>query len=132
MAFANLLDSDVQEVFDFIGHDGSEIIWPLLPEPLCRRSFHIQEILVWAHRTHNAHFIGIERIPVLGVDDDHIIAIDTMDLDDYLSNYSGVLCGTLNGNRHAATWHGNMIFDSSSGLKYDLYAMEIEIAHFLI
>ena len=42
-AFAMALDMPVADLLAAIGHDGSEIVFPSLPEPLCRRCFHIQE-----------------------------------------------------------------------------------------
>ena len=45
LAFAMALDMPVAELLAAIGHDGSEIVFPSLPEPLCRRCFHIQELL---------------------------------------------------------------------------------------
>jgi len=44
-AFAMALDMPVAELLAAIGHDGSEIVFPNLPEPLCRRCFHIQELI---------------------------------------------------------------------------------------
>ena len=43
-SFAMILDVDVNELIRKIGHDGSEILWPNLEEPYCRRAFHIEEI----------------------------------------------------------------------------------------
>ena len=43
LAFAMALDMPVAELLAAIGHDGSEIVFPNLSEPLCRRCFHIQE-----------------------------------------------------------------------------------------
>ena len=34
-----------EEMIKRIGHDGSEILWPNLPEPRCRRAFHLQECI---------------------------------------------------------------------------------------
>ena len=45
LAFAMALDMPVADVLAAIGHDGSEIVFPSLPEPLCRRCFHIQELI---------------------------------------------------------------------------------------
>jgi hypothetical protein len=45
-------------IIDRIGHDGSAIAWPAQPEPLCRRAFHIQEILYAAHQ------LGFSVMPV--------------------------------------------------------------------
>ena len=39
------LDVPVAELIESIGHDGSEIIWPDLPDPMCRRGFHSQELI---------------------------------------------------------------------------------------
>jgi len=43
LAFAMALDMPVADLLAAIGHDGSEIVFPSLSEPLCRRCFHIQE-----------------------------------------------------------------------------------------
>jgi hypothetical protein len=43
LSFAMALDMPVADLLAAIGHDGSEIVFPSLPEPLCRRCFHIQE-----------------------------------------------------------------------------------------
>ena len=45
LAFAMALDMPVADLLAAIGHDGSEIAFPSLPEPLCRRCFHIQELV---------------------------------------------------------------------------------------
>jgi hypothetical protein len=37
------LDMPIADLLAAIGHDGSEIVFPNLSEPLCRRCFHIQE-----------------------------------------------------------------------------------------
>jgi hypothetical protein len=39
------LDLSVGEMLERIGHDGSNIMWPDLPEPRCRRGFHTQECI---------------------------------------------------------------------------------------
>jgi hypothetical protein len=44
-AFAMALDIPVAELIRLVGHDGSEIVNPELPEPGCRRGFHIQEMI---------------------------------------------------------------------------------------
>ena len=45
LAFAMALGNPVAELLEAIGHDGSEIVFPSLPEPLCRRCFHVQELI---------------------------------------------------------------------------------------
>lgn len=44
-AFAMALDIPVAEVFRIVGHDGSEVVFPELPEPIGRRGLHLQECL---------------------------------------------------------------------------------------
>lgn len=44
-AFAIALDMPVDEFLRYLSHNGSEIIWPQLSEPGCRRGFHIQECI---------------------------------------------------------------------------------------
>lgn len=49
-AFAIAIDMDVLDFIRHIGHDGSEIVWPMLKEPACRRGYHIQECLSVLYR----------------------------------------------------------------------------------
>ena len=50
-SLAMALDMSVESVIDEIGHDGSDIIFPLLNEPKCRRGYHSQELIkqAWQH-----------------------------------------------------------------------------------
>src|SRR5260221_108718 len=57
-AFAMVLDISVKEVITEIGHDGSEIVYPNLEEPKCRRAFHIQELIDFAIS------IGVSVVPI--------------------------------------------------------------------
>jgi len=47
-AFAMALDVPVADLLAAVGHDGSKITFPGLPEPTCRRGFHIQELIAVA------------------------------------------------------------------------------------
>ncbi len=44
-SFAAILGIEVEGFIRHLGHDGSEILWPMLKEPACRRGFHIQECI---------------------------------------------------------------------------------------
>jgi hypothetical protein len=44
-SFAMALDIPLADVLHDVGHDGSQIVWPQLPEPMCRRGFHPQELI---------------------------------------------------------------------------------------
>jgi hypothetical protein len=44
-SFAMVLDLTLDEILAEIGHDGSAIKFPGMPEPVCRRGFHPQELI---------------------------------------------------------------------------------------
>ena len=64
LAFAMALGLPVAELLEAIGHDGSEIVFPSLPEPLCRRCFHIQELIQVA-LSRGLAVTPVELFPVL-------------------------------------------------------------------
>ena len=64
LAFAMALDMPVADLLATIGHDGSEIVFPNLPEPLCRRCFHIQEFVL-AALSCGCALTPVELFPVL-------------------------------------------------------------------
>lgn len=45
LSFAMALDVPVADLLVALGHDGSKILYPRLPEPACRQGFHIQELI---------------------------------------------------------------------------------------
>jgi hypothetical protein len=63
-AFAMALDIPLAAIFDEIGHDGSQIVEPDLPEPTCRRGFHPQE-LIDVCMAHGYAATRVELYPVL-------------------------------------------------------------------
>lgn len=114
-AFAMLADVTLQDVLDECGHDGSEILFPNLIEPVCRRSFHIEE-LQYVALTYGfclVHYVpGIVYEPSLGCSAE--LLFTEFFLDVYGSN-NGLLLGkpkdkTLG---HAVAW------DAKEGLIYD-------------
>lgn len=44
-AFAMVLDISTADLFGLVGHDGSEIAFPMLPDPMARRGLHVQECI---------------------------------------------------------------------------------------
>ena len=64
LAFAMALDMPVADLLAAIGHDGGEIVFPSLPEPLCRRCFHIQELIQVA-LSRGMAVTPVELFPVL-------------------------------------------------------------------
>jgi hypothetical protein len=65
LSFAMALDIPVADVIDAVGHDGSKILFPNLPEPACRQGFHIQE-LIHVALNQRCSVTPIELFPVLG------------------------------------------------------------------
>jgi hypothetical protein len=116
----------VDEFIEDVGHDGSEIIYPDLDEPYCRRSFHIQE-MINVCMLRNIGVIAIEATPVSYVDAEHTYtlpiitptcAVECMEY--YTELYSGVMVGLgLQGRPHAVAWDRNLVYDSN-GMCYTL------------
>jgi hypothetical protein len=48
----------------YLGHDGSEIIFPGEEEPVCRRGFHVQELLFVGHKLGH-FFMPLELVPAI-------------------------------------------------------------------
>jgi hypothetical protein len=49
-SFAMAFDIPVRELCNLVGHDGSQVLWPGLPEPTRRRGFHPHEFTLVALR----------------------------------------------------------------------------------
>jgi hypothetical protein len=64
LAFAMALNMPVADLLAALGQDGSEIVFPSLPEPLCRRCFHIQELIQVA-LSRGLAVTPVELFPVL-------------------------------------------------------------------
>jgi len=110
-AFAIALEVPLAEVLEGIGHDGSEVAWPDLPEPLRRRAFHIQELVLFAFRR-SAWVIPFDALPTqIGA---HGVTplLCEYGFEEILRSNFGVLTG-LNyaEQRHAVAWDGREIWD---------------------
>ena len=115
-AFASIVKKDVGDVFDFLGHDGSEIIFPTLRDPFCRRGFHIQEMYSWCLwqnycvSTFTTH-IGFQ--PTEG----HSVVYPSTRIEEYVHHYFGVFTGQLpDGSLHSIAWDGQRAMDPSDGM----------------
>lgn len=56
---ALLLTVFPQKLIAEIGHDGSDIVFPDEPEPLCRRGFYVEEINVVLLKLYNSVLVGM-------------------------------------------------------------------------
>lgn len=129
-SFAMALDKEVQQVLSLVGHNGSEIIWPKLKEPYCRRSFHIQEMILISYAL-GYTCTPFEAIPVskpLGATEPYAIDIATPQgrMNDLLFDNYGVLIGLgKSGLPHAVAWDGYQIFDPN-GTIYNISSFTLE------
>jgi hypothetical protein len=118
-------EANVADVVESIGHDGSENIYPDLNDPYCRRSFHIQEVILEALSRGYAT-TPIEANPISYVDDDHMLHGELCAMRDYLYKYVGVLIGTgVAGTPHAVAWNGKVVLDPNGAI-YNVERFNIE------
>jgi hypothetical protein len=135
-AFAMVLCINVDKLISLVGHDGSEKLWPELPDPHCRRGFHIQEMievadsLGWTVTPFEARLFsgGPNKNPK------EILLRESPQLrmQRVMRNRQGVINGTTErGTGHSVAWDGSdaidtnaMPFDLSKLLIHAFYAVE--------
>lgn len=125
VSFAMALGIPVQDIFDELGHDGSEILWPHLPEPQCRCSFHPQELIEIALRRGFA-VTPFELAPVLESAGELLyLNVRWEKFIETVNTSRGVLTGNGSRTRHAVAYEHGWIYDSDSGVyKYSTAACE--------
>lgn len=129
-SFANALEVPISDIFDFVGHDGSEIIWPELSEPFCRRSFHIQEMIAYAHYCHKLSITEFQAIygSVPSQSNTNPFKRRSPYLESLLmgENYIGVLTGFYHQMAHAVAWNGyeKLIYDGSRKYTIDNFNIQ--------
>lgn len=120
-AFAMVMDVEQQAIYDFCGHDGSQVLWEDLDEPEKRRGFHIQEMIRFVCSKGNA-VTPIEVLPILATRDGRRVSIQFSNLDGETNNVGqvvelmkigkGVLeCVSRGGKRHAVAFGEGKIYD---------------------
>ena len=111
-AFARALGISLDEMIERIGHDGSRIVWPDLPEPGCRRGFHIQECIEVA-RLMGMSVMPVElyprHAPTLDVEPITVLYADNvLRFNDFIKSTKGVLTGSTQRYEHAVAYdHGS-------------------------
>jgi len=86
-AFAMAIGIPVKQLVEEIGHDGGEKIFTHLPEPMCRRGFHSQELIKFAWM-HGFACTPIEMYPMLRCEP----ILCTSPLYEEAKKHSGGLC----------------------------------------
>lgn len=113
-SFATVLELPFSELIYRIGHDGSWIPpeWCHLTDPLCRRAFHIQEMIRVAGDFGFA-VTPIEPRPMLSAGPE-TVEVPIVNNKFSLTAQVGVLTGALkDGRRHAVVWNLTTILDPS-------------------
>jgi len=134
-AFAMALDMPVADLLVAVGHDGSDIIFPGVAEPLCRRSIHIQELIDIALARGFA-VTPIELFPTLVPAADsplkHTVAYrhgNWRRFADTIAQSRGVIDGAGRHCGHAVAYDHGRIFDPQ-GFAYDYARRTCEAHHF--
>ena len=130
-AVAMVIDEDQRKLIEEIGHDGSEIVLPELPEPARRRGFHFQELIDCAIKR-DFTVTPIEVLPYSTPDGTHEFRIDfKIDrrerLIKYMQNTKGVLTGLARQWRHAIAWDGTRYFDPRGQASIDMPDLTIDV-----
>lgn len=122
-AVAMAVGEKPRDVIEFIGHDGSEIIFPDLPEPQNRRGFHIGEMFWYLL---DMVYFPVLVEPYLHYEDSEYVIDQTHKLEDLLSRKSGILLGHHEtGSLHAAAWDRSYVWDPR-GEKYPISEFGID------
>lgn len=127
-SFAMALGIPVRRFCEIAGHDGSDVVFPDLPDPLCRRGFHIMEAIFVARRLSFA-VTPVELFPMIGstpmagptteivVPYNHPGTGNCQEdnwryFQDLISMSTGVIeCTTRQNRRHAVAFQFDHIFD---------------------
>lgn len=119
--FAMATDTTLKDITDFLGHDGSEVWFPEIQEPYCRRGFHTSEMFDYClHIDYSAMMMPVlVRLKRQGADYHHDLYEDN---GVRFANLIKHPCIILEPS-HAVYWDGNKVYDPKdiprdiSGLK---------------
>lgn len=112
------LDVLVKEFVCRIGHDGSDLAFPTMPEPACRRGFHVQECIEVAMQMgfavtpielfpRHAPSVSVSPLRVLFGDERGNLARFTR----VIRTGRGVLTGRSRHHCHAVAYHHGAVYD---------------------
>lgn len=128
-AFAIILNKPATKIIEAIGHDGSEILWPELGEPECRKGFHIQECIKTAlYHGWGVIHLDINPIVIKNEFNEYSYGDDTTFILGMLLSYSGVLLGKSFAKSHAVAWdyETQLCLDPKTGESYNKEHFHIE------
>ncbi len=121
----------VTMLIKLVGHDGSEIVWPELSEPLRRRGHHVQEMIYVAHQLEFS-VTPFEAFPVsLGKAGAEPFTVPMIPqagerMPRIMDGTTGVVTGENPKRRpHAVAWDGRSLIDPG-GLDYGIGDFHME------
>lgn len=117
-AVAIVLGIEVDEIFKQLGHNGSEVCWPELDEPFCRRSFHQQEMVNVCFENGCGMISVSQKLAIAPLGTDDLLYFENPMFGRYVKYYNGVFTGRTQRNQpHALASYGGDIIDPSTGMK---------------
>lgn len=138
-AFAIALDIPLSEILARVGHDGSDVIFPHLAEPLNRRGHHVQE-LIGVALTLGHTITPIELWPVTGSHPDASFVYpivlpggktaNWLRVSNHIANSRGTIEGMAANSYHMVAYDHGRIFDPDGG-EYDYSREHCEKIGFL-
>jgi hypothetical protein len=134
-AYAMALNLELDQLISKIGHDGSQILWPHLPDPMCRRGFHPQEFNLIA-RDMGYHPCMWERVPTFAPSEGVAPQYINENIRFWglaISSQLGVIFGTVRdtGVGHAAATYNGSVYDPSLGkMKWSDFKTHVECEFF--
>jgi hypothetical protein len=119
-ALAMLLDENVEDIINEIGHDGSEIICSNLSDPHGRIGFHPQEMVKICLERGKALIQFDGEVQTCKEECKSILHYrDYKYINGLMKNNSGIILGVINNRDHAVTWnHEEGCIYDPNGTKY--------------
>ena len=134
-----VLDISAADFFGLVGHDGSEIAFPMLPDPMARRGLHIQECIAACLQL-GYSVTPVELFPVIRATPPSAKEIVVLFDNDESANWrrfertiqssAGVLEGLGRQCHHAVAYDRGMIFDPD-GDQYPYSRSACQSRHFI-
>lgn len=109
-----VLDHDIEEIINDIGHDGSEVVWPNQKDPLKRRGFHPQELCLYTLKS--GYMLGQFDLAPICAPDLNEVPYTLRGMGEHVATlmqrYEGLLFGIgAKGMMHCVAWDREEIFD---------------------
>ena len=134
-----VLDIPVPDLYGIVGHDGSEIAFPALPDPMARQGLHIQECIAAALKLGYA-VTPVELFPViratLPCTDQSVVRFGNDESANWqrfehtIANSTGVLEGLGRRCLHAVAYEYGTIFDPD-GDQHPYSRLACQSCHFI-